>query len=101
MEFIVLSILLLGVLCFAGFVFYTSQKQIQILQKQMKDIAQMLMAGSFQEWERVQKGKKPVPNQIKSEPNFSGLREEERIPWNDIKNIQVENGPKRQIKIYS
>lgn len=100
MEFIVLSILILGVLGLAGFIYWHSQKQIELFRGEMKSINEMLMAGSFQEWQRVKTGKPPIPNTLKSEPNFQDLREEEKIPWSAIENVKVDNEPKRKIKIY-
>lgn len=99
-EFIILSILLLAVLGFAGFIYFDSQKKQQILLQQMQSANEMLMAGSYQEWNRIKAGKKSPPNKIKVEPNNMELTEENRIPWENIVNVRVDDGPARKIKLY-
>lgn len=70
------------------------------MQKQMKVTSEMWMAGSFQEWNRIKTGKKPLPNSIKEEPNEVELTENNRINWEDITGVKVNGGPNKKIKIY-
>ena len=101
MEFIVLAIITLFVIGLCGFIVISSQKQVKILQDQLERNSQMQMAGSFQEWNRIKEGKRTKPNEIKEEPNFIPLTEENPIPFSEITGVKVNNEPKRKIKIYA
>lgn len=123
---IVLSFLTTAAFGFAGFIYYQSQKnqekllkesadrqekilreahaQQESLQKdlvgQMKELSEMAMAGSYQEWSRIKKGGQPIPNDVKSEPNMIEVTEENPIPLGQVTHVQVNDEPKRKIKIY-
>lgn len=106
-EFIILGIITLLLFGFAMFIFNNmmrvygeAQKQNKLLQEQVKSFGEMLMAGSLQEYARIKKGRKPIPNNIKEEPNMLDITENNRIPWDEITGVQVDNGPKRDIRIY-
>jgi len=99
-EYIVLGILALGFLGFGVFIYLNSQKQMDRMLKRLEESNQMQMAGSFQEYERVKQGKKPTTNNIKNEPNFPELSEDNPIPFDQIQGIKLDNEPKRKIKIY-
>ena len=100
-EFIILGILALAFIGFAYFVYQDSQKKTGAMMKQMNDMTQMLMAGSYQAWDRAKKGKKPLPNTIKNVPNFKELTEGKRIPWGEITGVEVDSAPRRKVKIYT
>lgn len=106
-ESIVLLLLFVFLLVFSYFAYRLikniidkSNESVEMLGKQMEQVSQMMMAGSYQEYDRISKGKKEVPNDIKDEPNFPELREDTKIPFDQIKNVKVNDGPARKIKIY-
>jgi hypothetical protein len=100
-EFIVLALFGLSTLGFGVFIYLQSQKQAEMLQKQMKEFSQMAMAGSLQEYQRVKLGKRPIPNKLKNKKNFEDLTEANRIPWEDITGVKVDEGAKTKVKLYS
>lgn len=101
MEIILLSIITLAVVVLCGFIFISSQKHNKALQDQLKEINQMQMAGSFQEWNRIKAGKRAVPNKIKEEENFTPLTEDNPIPFDEIEGVKINNEPRRKIKMYA
>lgn len=40
-------------------------------------------------------------NKLEDDPNMITLSEDRRIGFNEIKDVQVEEGPKRKVKIYT
>ena len=100
-ELIAIAVLFCLTLGFVYFMMRNQQKQSQHFMDQMQKNTQMMMAGSFQEWNRVKKGLKPLPNKVKNEPNLQDLSEDNKIPFEDIRNVSVDGGPKREIKLYA
>ena len=103
-EFIILALLVIGFAVFA-YIFYTKQNKltetlVKKLNEQVEKSTEMMMAGSLQEWQRIKEGKKPYPNKLKSDPNLLELTEENRIPWDDITGVKIDEGPKKKVKIY-
>jgi hypothetical protein len=99
-QFVLPAFIVLAVLGFTAYIYRDSQKRFEALQEQLKAQHEMLMAGSFEEWKRIKEGKEAVPNEIKEEPNFQELSEDNRIPFGDIASVQVDEGPKANIKLY-
>ncbi len=99
-ELIILVVLFIIVMGFFAFVFFTLQKQLTISQEQIKKVAEMLMAGSYQEWKRVEDGQPPLDNSIANEPNAPEITEDRPVSFEEITGVQVDGGPKKPVKIY-
>lgn len=103
-EFIALLVLFILTIAFLGFLYFNtakqSQKQIQSLMEQVKTDREMMLAGSLQEYQNVVQGKKPPPNEILDEPNSPEITEASPIPMEEITTVQIDDQPKRKVKIY-
>jgi len=74
-------------------------KQFKEMGDQQKELVEMLMAGSYQEWLRIKQGKKPEANDVKNEENLLDLTEDNRISFEEITGVKVNDGPKKEIRI--
>jgi len=103
-EFISLLILYVITVGFLGFLYLKereqSQKQIKELYDQMKTDREMMMAGGLQEYKNIKDGFSPPKNEIADEPNSDEITENSSIPIEEITAIQIDDQPKRKVKIY-
>ena len=103
-EFIALLVLFILTIAFLGFLYFNtakqSQKQIQSLMEQVKEDREMLLAGSLQEYQSVKQGKKLPPNEVVDEPNSPEITESSPISMEEITAVQIDDQPKRKVKIY-
>ena len=103
-EFVVVVVLAMAVVAFVVFLSLRQEKnmqgQIGDLRSELKQAREMLLAGGYQEYERIKKKEPPPANEVIDEPNSPEISEANPISLDEITTVQIDDQPKRNIKIY-